>query len=378
MIAVDYTASWLRKEKCERYSYGPGWGVAFVSLLLFASVSRTKSVDYEGQEPLSAVFSSIVDYAGSRQKMFSSRFDELDLPTEEKAVLATISLGDKSGLKKETRRKFTSLGLAHLLAVSGFHVGVVAGMGAMLLFFLPERRRPYGSIKYSILILLIWLYAFVAGLSAATLRAAIMLSFCFLGKIIHRNTKTYNYLFSAALLMLAWKPSYLFDIGFQLSFAAVFSILYFHPRINRIFEENGMAVSNPILRYPFQALLVAISAQACVMGLAMYYFGEISFVFLLTAVPFSFLTSAIVPLSLIWLVMPMGSALSVLLGKGVVSLSGTMNAMTSHFLYLDFPTLKVSAGSYMYLIGYILLIAITLFIGKKYYLCQRKKENYDL
>jgi competence protein ComEC len=178
--------------------------------------------------------------------------------------------------------------------------------------------------------------------------------------------------------MLVWKPAYLFDIGFQLSFAAVFSILYFHPRINKIFEESGLVVSNPILRYPFQSLLVAISAQMWVMGLAMYYFGEISLVFLLTAVPFSFLTSVIVPLSLIWLMMPTGSVMSVSLGNGVVWLSGAMNAMIEHFLSIGFPVLKVSAGSYMYLIGYILLIAITLFIGKKYYLCQRKKENYDL
>jgi competence protein ComEC len=352
--------------------------VAFVSLLLFSSVSRTKSVDDSGQEPLSSVFSRVVDYAGNKQKELSVKFDELDIPMEEKTVLATISLGDKSELTRETRRKFSSLGLAHLLAVSGFHVGVVAGMGAMLLFFLPERRRPYGSVKYSILILLIWLYAFVAGLSAATLRTAIMLSFCFVGKIIHRNTKTYNYLFCAALLMLAWKPAYLFDIGFQLSFAAVFSILYFHSRINKIFEESGLVVSNPILRYPFQSLLVAISAQIWVMGLAMYYFGEISLVFLLTAVPFSFLTSVIVPLSLIWLMMPTCSVMSVSLGNGVVWLSGSMNAMIEHFLSIGFPVLKVSAGSYMYLIGYILLMAITLFIGKKYYLCQRKKENYDL
>jgi competence protein ComEC len=378
MITVDYAASWLRKGKLDRYSYGFGWGVAFVSLLLFSSVSRTKSVDDSGQEPLSSVFSRVVDYAGNKQKELSVKFDELDIPMEEKTVLATISLGDKSELTRETRRKFSSLGLAHLLAVSGFHVGVVAGMGAMLLFFLPERRRPYGSVKYSILILLIWLYAFVAGLSAATLRTAIMLSFCFVGKIIHRNTKTYNYLFCAALLMLAWKPAYLFDIGFQLSFAAVFSILYFHSRINKIFEESGLVVSNPILRYPFQSLLVAISAQIWVMGLAMYYFGEISLVFLLTAVPFSFLTSVIVPLSLIWLMMPTCSVMSVSLGNGVVWLSGSMNAMIEHFLSIGFPVLKVSAGSYMYLIGYILLMAITLFIGKKYYLCQRKKENYDL
>jgi competence protein ComEC len=378
MITVDYAASWFRKGKSDRYSYGFGWGVAFVSLLLFSSVSRTKSVDDSGQEPLSSVFSRVVDYAGNKQKELSVKFDELDIPMEEKTVLATISLGDKSELTRETRRKFSSLGLAHLLAVSGFHVGVVAGMGAMLLFFLSERRRPYGSVKYSILILLIWLYAFVAGLSAATLRAAIMLSFCFVGKIIHRNTKTYNYLFCAALLMLVWKPAYLFDIGFQLSFAAVFSILYFHPRINNIFEESGLVVSNPILRYPFQSLLVAISAQIWVMGLAMYYFGEISLVFLLTAVPFSFLTSVIVPLSLIWLMMPTCSVMSVFLGNGVVWLSGAMNTMIEHFLSIGFPVLKVSAGSYMYLIGYILLIAITLFIGKKYYLCQRKKENYDL
>jgi competence protein ComEC len=152
---------------------------------------------------------------------------------EELAVLQALTLGDKSLLDSDLRQSYMAAGAMHILAVSGLHVGIIS----MILSFLlkPLERRRYGKLLRGVIVLLcIWSYALVAGFSASVLRAAIMFSVLTIGGMLNRRTNTYNTLTFSAFLLCLSDPLCLFDAGFQLSYAAVLSILFFQPRIYRL------------------------------------------------------------------------------------------------------------------------------------------------
>ncbi|MGL5960252.1 MAG: ComEC/Rec2 family competence protein [Bacteroidales bacterium] len=160
-------------------------------------------------------------------------FDEQGIHGEEFAVLQALTLGDKSLLDTDLRTAYASAGAMHILAVSGLHVGIIS----MILGFLlrPFEQRKRGRILRGIVILLcMWTYALIAGLSASVLRATIMFSVLTIGGMLNRSTNTYNTLAFSAFLIALFDPLCFYDTGFQLSYAAVLSILFFQPRIYKI------------------------------------------------------------------------------------------------------------------------------------------------
>jgi competence protein ComEC len=126
-----------------------------------------------------------------------------------------------------------------------------------------------------------------------------MLTIYATGIALGRKPDKYNTLSGAALCMLTYNPFYLFDIGFQLSFAAVFFILYLQPRISRLIE-----VRNPLLRVPWETLTVTVAAQTGVCFLCFFYFGKSSLVFLFTNLFLSMLALILVPTTLMWMNTP--------------------------------------------------------------------------
>ena len=149
-------------------------------------------------------------------------------------ILNAITIGEKRGIPQETRDEFSRAGVAHVLAISGLHVGAVA----LAFFFLIKwllKRSEYLLIKYQVprlaaalTILPIFLYTAVAGFSTSTVRAFIMISLYLFSIVIGREEHRLNTLCAAALIILLWHPWSLFELSFQLSFSAVFAILLAH------------------------------------------------------------------------------------------------------------------------------------------------------
>ncbi|MDR0710863.1 MAG: ComEC family competence protein [Prevotellaceae bacterium] len=151
---------------------------------------------------------------------------------EELAVLQALTLGDKSKLDSDLRQSYAAAGAMHVLAVSGLHVGIISMILGFILKFLDKRK--YGRImRGAIVLLFMWLYALVAGLSPSVLRATIMFTVLAIGSMFSRTTNTYNTLTFSAFLICAFDPISLFDAGFQLSYAAVLTIVFFQPYIYR-------------------------------------------------------------------------------------------------------------------------------------------------
>ena len=155
-------------------------------------------------------------------------------PSPESAILNAITVGDKAGIPQKTRAEFSKAGVAHILAISGLHVGAVA----IAFFFLIKwllKRSEYVLLRFEVprlaagmTILPIFLYTAVAGFSTSTVRAFIMISLYLLSIVIGKEEYRVNTLCAAALIILLWHPWSLFELSFQLSFIAVFGILIAH------------------------------------------------------------------------------------------------------------------------------------------------------
>ena len=154
--------------------------------------------------------------------------------------LAATLLGDDSVLAPDVRQQFRTIGAAHYLALSGFHIGIIA-MLASIAFFPLKLSRRYGRMRHLFVIVLIWLYAFVCGMSPSLVRAAVLISIFLLAKVRQRHSSPYNSLCVAAILILAFSPRQLFAPGFQMSFAAVLAILIFAPRFNPFSDPGSRA-----------------------------------------------------------------------------------------------------------------------------------------
>lgn len=157
-----------------------------------------------------------------------------NFPSPQAEILNAITIGDKAGIPQEVRAEYSKAGVAHILAISGLHVGAVA----IAFFFLIKwllKRSEYILLQFqvpklaaAITILPIFLYTAVAGFSTSTVRAFIMISLYLISIVIGKEQYRVNTLCAAALIILVWHPWSLFELSFQLSFAAVFGILIAH------------------------------------------------------------------------------------------------------------------------------------------------------
>lgn len=223
-----------------------------------------------------------------------SHFRQLELTPDEKAVIAALAFGYTTGLEREVKNRFSVAGVAHLLAVSGFHVGVIAGFLVFLFGLLP--RSPFFLIvKYAALVTAVWTFVLFTGMATPAVRAASVFSLYCAGRLVRRSADAYNTLAAAAFLMLAYAPCSLFDIGFQLSFIAVFFILYLQPRLS-----NRLPIRNPAVRYGWNGLTVTLAAQIGTAPLCLYAFGSFPVLFIFTNFPLALLAVLLIPATFMW------------------------------------------------------------------------------
>ena len=194
---------------------------------------------------------------------------------EQYAVLAAMTLGDKSALTKELRNTYSVAGASHILALSGLHLGIIYMFLSMLT--LGRRRQWLAQI---IVVLGIWAFALLTGLSVSVVRSASMISLYAVFSLGGRRRSPLNLLCFTAMLMLVINPMTLYDVGFQLSFLSVAAILLFMPLFD-LFKPKVVG-RYPLLNWLWGLMAVSTAAQLGVTPLIAYYFGRFSTYFLLT------------------------------------------------------------------------------------------------
>lgn len=201
------------------------------------------------------------------------RFSRLGLDDGQLALVAAMTLGDKSKLTKELKSQFAVSGASHVLALSGLHLGIIY---TILLLCFPRHR--WRVVSQSVVLLVIWTYAVLVGLTPSVVRASLMITLYGMLSLLHRDQIPLNTLAFAALVMLVANPLTLWDVGFQMSFLAVLGILLF-------FRMIYLPLAGRLLRlgrWVWGMLAVSLSAQLMVAPLILYYFGRFSCYFLLT------------------------------------------------------------------------------------------------
>ncbi|MDR1683291.1 MAG: ComEC/Rec2 family competence protein [Candidatus Symbiothrix sp.] len=192
------------------------------------------------------------------------------------ALASALVFGYRNNLDEDLQESFRNIGAAHILAISGTHFAIVFAIGYGMLAFLGNSRRSK-RIKQSILLPLMWIFAFLTGFSPSVVRSVLMLSVWGLGEMLGKRAFTLNTVAVVGFMMLVFKPLYLFDVGFQLSFSAVISILLLNPYFIRLYKSK-----NPIINYIWELSCVSVSAQIGVLPLSIYYFHQFPVFFLLT------------------------------------------------------------------------------------------------
>jgi competence protein ComEC len=203
-------------------------------------------------------------------------FADKGLSGDELAVLTALTLGDKKDIDMELRQSYSSTGATHVLAVSGLHVGIIFAILSFILSFL-EKKRQGKFIKNLLCILCLWLYAAIVGFSPSVNRATVMFSFVLAGQMMQRRISIYNSLAASAFFICLFYPFNLFDTGFQLSYCAVISIVYFQPAIYHL-----IYVRHKILDYFWQLLSVSFAAQIGTLPIVLASFHQFPNYFLLT------------------------------------------------------------------------------------------------
>ncbi len=196
----------------------------------------------------------------------------------EEGIALALILGVKDDLDNHIRNTYSEVGAMHILAVSGLHVGLIYQILAWILgVFKLERKKNGRIIQAFILVLAIWAYAFITGLSPSVLRAATMFSFIIVGQSFKRSASIYNTLALSAFILLCFNSNLLYEIGFQLSYLAVLGIVYLQPKIYELWDVKW----NWLDRI-WMISSVSIAAQIATGPVSLYYFHQFPNYFLLS------------------------------------------------------------------------------------------------
>lgn len=192
------------------------------------------------------------------------------------AVVSALTIGDRNELTPDLEAVYSATGASHVLSLSGLHIGILAGI--LFLIFRPLHRLKWGKFVSSCLIVLqLWAFAFISGMSSPVIRSVVMFSLYVTASLISRDRFSGIYSVTlTAFLMLLHNPFYLFDISFQLSFVAVYSILLFYPLLSGIRNP-----SNRFCKYIWDTLALSIAAQLGTFPFILLYFGTFPTYFLL-------------------------------------------------------------------------------------------------
>ncbi len=276
---------------------------------------------------------------------------------EELAIIQALLLGQRQEISQEIYSNYAAAGVIHILAVSGLHVGIILIILHRL--FKPLERLRYGRFfKTLLLLLLLWGFAVMAGLSPSVVRAVSMFSFVAIGMQLDRRTSVLNTLFMSLLVLLLINPFYISQVGFQLSYAAVFSIVLIQPHMYGMYKGNSR-----ILKYLWGILSVSIAAQIGVLPLSLFYFHQFPGLFFLSNLVILPFLGIILGLGILVMLLSLLNLLPVILAEGFGLIISTLNnfvgwaASREEFIFENIGfSLLLCITAYLIVLSFILLL----------------------
>ena len=212
-----------------------------------------------------------------------SKLEKQGFQSDNESVIKALVLGDRTDISTELKRDYADAGAVHLLAISGLHIGVLL----LLLngLFSPLLQWKHGGfVRLLLVVSCLWIFAFITGLSASVMRSVTMFSAVALGIALKRSKSQFQTLLISLFVLLLIRPNFIYDVGFQLSYLAVFGILWLMPVAMQFRKPRWWIVMKI-----WQLIALGTIAQLCVLPLSLYYFHQFPLLFLvanLVIVPF--------------------------------------------------------------------------------------------
>ncbi len=270
---------------------------------------------------------------------------------DELAIVNALLLGQRQEISKELIENYSKAGAIHILAVSGLHVGIIMLLISFLLQ--PLKRIKNGKLVHTvILILSLWVFAFIAGMSASVIRAVTMFTALSIGLVMDRKNSIYKNLIISLFFLLLLNPYYLFEVGFQLSYLAVFFIVWIQPIIYRSWKPKWR-----IADYFWQLFTVSLAAQLGVLPLSLYYFHQFPGLFFITNLMIIPVLGTILGLGIFVIVASILNVAPSFLTRLYQEIISTMNTLISwiaqqeSFLFQEISfSLMLVISSYLFLV----------------------------
>ena len=287
-----------------------------------------------------------------------------EIPKErERNIALALLLGIKHDLDNEVKSAYASAGAMHVLAVSGLHVGILYLF--ILWIFRPLKKHQNGEVIIGIVSLgILWIYAFVTGFSPSVQRAVVMFSVFIIGRMFKRKRNIYNSLAFSAFILMLINPRIIFEVGFQLSYLAVFGIVFLQPKILQLWSPDSWFIHKV-----WEISSVSLAAQIATFPLGIYYFNQFPNLFLvsnLIVIPSAFLVLIIGLLTLI--LAPLQLAIFGLLSDLLAWLLWLMNESVLLIDSFSFSLMEnLHFNTLQLVLTYLtLLFTISLFLYKRY------------
>ncbi len=185
-------------------------------------------------------------------------------------ITNALLLGEKQFLPKEIRNSYRKAGAIHVLAISGLHVGIIfLLLQRILSVFGFRKRRSTFTLIFTVGFL--WFFAIITGLSASVVRAVTMFTFIAIGEKINRKRVALYAITNSMFFILLFHPFFIFDVGFQLSYIVVTTIIIVQPKLYKLWNPKGK-----ITNFYWKVFTVTLAAQIGITPISLFYFQEVS------------------------------------------------------------------------------------------------------
>lgn len=290
-------------------------------------------------------------------------YRDLGLTGNEFAVVAALTLGYTDEISPDLIIGYSASGAVHILSVSGLHVAIIYGFLFYLFGFLFKKFHYKRVIQSVTIIICLWAYALLTGLSAPVIRSAFMFSAIAFALCWNRKSEIYNTIFMSAFFILLVNPNNFFQIGFQLTYAAVLSIVFFSRPANKLLKTN-----NKLAIWAVDLFIVSISAQLGTAPFTIYYFHQFPTYFLLTNLVAIPLSSAIIYLAICTLALSFVPYLSAVLAFALKYSVAALNGSIMFVYNLPHSIFKISINfTQMWLVVAAIILFCIFYYSKKFF-----------
>lgn len=300
---------------------------------------------------------TLFGYADTFRKRINTQLKANHFKGDKLAIINALLLGQRQDISPEIFNSYSQSGAIHILAVSGLHIGLI--LLILQRFLKPIEYLKYGRfIKTSIIVILLWCFAVIAGLSPSVTRAVTMFSIVAIGMNLKRPTNIYNTLAISLFVLLLIKPMFIFEVGFQMSYLAVLSIVTIQPELEKFWKPK-----NKILKFYWQVLTVTVAAQFGVVPISLFYFHQFPGLFFVTNLAIIPVLGFILGFGILVIILAIFKILPPLLATIYAEIIHLMNkvvAWVAHqeqFVFKDIPfNIWQVVSSYVMVIAFVIIL----------------------